>query len=159
MLSLLPVIKRLTPMPDWFTELWFRQVDGAAEYARLRVDNLPMPAAWVVRDSDKSQSAGERLDNVNPSFDVVIAIANARKHEPGETDEELLLYRRAVYRLLRGEILTPGQEPIKFHGGHVIEYTNEDLYWADRYSFGGLIDNFLPEPSAQFSDLNNTGGR
>jgi hypothetical protein len=158
MLSLTPVIKHLTPKPVWFEGLWFRKVDGAAEYARLRVEALPLPAAWVVRDADKSESAGERTDNVTPSFDVVIAIANGRQHEPGGTDDELLKYRRAVYKLLRGNAVLPDTEPVNFHGGRVIEYTDEDLYWADRYSFGGLIDNYLPDPTAQFLEVNNTGG-
>jgi hypothetical protein len=159
MISLTPVIKLLTVKPVGFEGLWFRKVDGAAEYARLRVDALPLPAAWVVRDADKSESAGERTDNMTPSFDVVIAIENVRMHEPGGTDDELLKYRRAVYKLLRGNTVVPDTLPIKFHGGHVIEYTDGDLYWADRYSFGGVIDNYLPAPTAQFVSLNNTGGK
>jgi len=159
MLSLKPVIQRLTTPPDWFSELWFRQVEGAAEFARLRVEDSPFPVAWVVRDSDKSQAAGERLDNVTPTFDVVIAIENVRMHEPGDTDELLLKYRWAVYRALRGNQVVPDTEPIKFHGGRVIEYTDGDLYWADRYSFGGVIDNYLPAPTAQFLEVNNLGGK
>lgn len=157
MISLKPVITLLTQKPIGFGILWFRDVNGAAEYARIRETALPLPAAWVVRDSDKSQAAGERLDNVTPTFDVVIAIENVRMHEPGDTDELLLKYRLAVYRALRGNQVVPDTEPVKFHGGRVIEYTDGDLYWADRYSFGGVIDNYLPDPTAQFASLNNTG--
>jgi hypothetical protein len=39
----------------------------------------------------------------------------------------------------------------------VIEYTDGDLYWADRYSFDAVITNYLPDPG-QFDSLNNTGG-
>jgi hypothetical protein len=159
MLSLMPVIKLLTPKPSSFSEFWFRHVAGAAEYAQIRPDGLPLPAAWVVRSADKGESIGEREDEITPSFDVVIAIENARTHEPGETDELLLKYRWAVYRALRGNQVVPDTDPVKFHGGRVIEYTDGDLYWADRYSFGGVIDNYLPDPSAQFLEVNNSGGK
>lgn len=158
MISLKPVITLLTNKPGTFDGVWFRRVAGAAEYAQIRPEALPLPAAWVVRSADKGQSIGERLDEITPSFDVVIAIENARTHEPGETDEQLLKYRWAVYRALRGNQVVPDTEPVKFHGGRVIEYTDGDLYWADRYSFGGVIDNYLPDPAAQFLEVNNTGG-
>lgn len=159
MISLKPVITLLTNKPALFNEAWFRQVAGAAEYAQIRPDALPLPAAWVVRSADKAESIGEREDEITPSFDVVIAIENARTHEPGDTDELLLKYRLAVYRALRGNQVVPDTEPVKFHGGRVIEYTDGDLYWADRYSFGGVIDNYLPNPAANFDSLNNTGGK
>lgn len=158
MLSLKPVIVLLTNKPVSFDGMWFRKVAGAAEYAQIRPDGLPLPAAWVVRSADKADSIGEREDEITPSFDVVIAIENVRTHEPGDTDELLLKYRWAVYRALRGNVVVPDTEPVKFHGGRVIEYTDGDLYWADRYSFGGVIDNYLPDPAAQFASLNNTGG-
>ncbi len=158
MISLKPVITLLTNKPNLFDGNWFRHVAGAAEYAQIRPDALPLPAAWVVRSADKAQSIGEREDEITPSFDVVIAIENVRTHEPGDTDELLLKYRWAVYRALRGNQVVPDTEPIKFHGGRVIEYTDGDLYWADRYSFGGVIDNYLPDPAAQFLEVKSTGG-
>lgn len=157
MISLKPIILMLTDKPVWFGGLWFRKVDGAAAYAKIRPDALPLPAAWVVRSADKGAPIGERLDSDEPEFDVVIAIENARGHEPGETDEQLLKYRQAVYRLLRGEEGAPDTRPIKWRGGRVIEYTEDDLYWADRYSFEGVINNYLPDP-AGFNSINRTGG-
>lgn len=156
--SLKPVIALLTPKPAGFVGMWFREVAGASRYAQIKPQNLPLPAAWVVRSADKSKTMGERLDMVSPVIDVVIAIENVREHEPGETDELLLAYRRAVYQQLRGWLITPDSEPVEWLGGRMIDYTDGDLYWADSYSFGALFDNYLPAPTAAFNDLTNTGG-
>lgn len=156
MISLTPLILHLEPKPIWFEGIWFRKVAGASAYAKIRPESLPLPAAWVVRDADKSKSAGEAADNTTPGFDVVVAIENAREHQPGETDDLLLKYRSAIYRSLRGKVIVPDTRPISFHGGRVIEYTDGDLYWADRYSFEGLITNYEPDPNP-FESLTNTG--
>ena len=157
MISLKPLILHLTPKPAGFDAHWFRKVAGAAEYASLRPEALPLPAAWVVRSADKSRHAGERADNLTLAFDVVIAIENARTHEAGDTDDLLLKYRLAVKTLLLGWEIMPDVRPINFEGGRVIEYTEGDLYWADRYSFDALITNYLPDPDP-FESLTNTGG-
>ncbi|MDD2722227.1 MAG: hypothetical protein PHH47_13065 [Gallionella sp.] len=157
MISLKPIIVMLSDKPVWFEGLWFRRVDGAAAYAQVRPEALPLPAAWVVRSADKGEPIGERLDRDVPEFDVVIAIENARSHVPGDTDEQLLKYRQAVYRLLRGEQGAPDTRPIEWRGGHVIEYTDGDLYWADRYSFEGLFNNYLSDQTP-FDQLIRTGG-
>lgn len=156
MISLKPLLDHLAPKPAGFDGLWFRQVAGAAEFARLRPESLPLPAAWIVRAADKVQHAGERTENVTLSFDVVIAIENARTHAQGETDDVLLKYRRAVKALLLGWEMAPDVRPLKFDGGQVLEYTDGDLYWRDRYSFSALITNYLPDPPA-FDRLNHTG--
>lgn len=156
MISLKPLISHLTPAPAGFGGMWFRQVAGAAEYASMRPEALPLPACWIVRNADKSRHAGERAEQVTLSFDVVIAIENARSHEPGDTDDLLLQYRLAVKNLLLGWEIAPDVRPLNFDGGRVIEYTDGDLYWADRYSFDALITNYLPDPS-QFESLTNTG--
>lgn len=158
MISLKPLIAHITNKPAGFEGLWFRKVDGAAEYARLRVEALPLPAAWVVRASDQSQSAGEHVDNLTPEFSVVIAIENVRTHAPGDTDDLLIKYRKAVYDLLRDWEIRPDVRPIKYHGGRVIEYTDGDLYWEDRYSFDELINNYLPDPAVNVGGLTQTGG-
>ena len=159
-LSLTPIISRLTDKPSTFNDLWFRKVAGASQYAQIRPENLPKPAAWVVRDADKVKTAGELEDLATPYFDVVIAIENKREHQPGETDDMLLAYRNAVYHLLRGWQVTPDMKPMKWQGGRIIEYTEGDMYWADRYSFEALITNYveLPDSMQNFSSLNNTGG-
>jgi hypothetical protein len=156
MISLKPLMQILKAKPDTFEALWFRKIGGAAEYAQIRPEALPLPAAWVVRNADKSTHAGERAENLTLSFDVVIAIENAREHEPGDTDELLLAYRRAVKNLLLGWEIEPDVRPINFDGGRVIEYTDGDLYWADRYSFDALVTNYLPDPT-NFIDLTRTG--
>jgi len=157
MISLTSVIQRLTPKPEGFTGLWFRQVAGAAEFAQVRPEALPLPACWVIRSADRSRHAGERLEHVTLSFDVVIAIENARSHAPGETDDKLLSYRLAVKGRLLGWEPQPGVRPVKFDGGRVLEVTDGDLYWADRYTFEALIDNYLPDPSP-FESIEHTGG-
>lgn len=156
MISLKPLIEHLTPKPAGFDGLWFRQVAGAAEYARLRPEALPLPACWIVRAADKVQHAGERAENVTLAFDVVIAIENARTHVQGDTDDELLKYRKAVKALLLGWEIEPDIKPIQFGGGQVLEYTDGDLYWRDRYEFEALITNYLPDPPA-FDRLNYVG--
>lgn len=156
MISLTPLIKHLTPKPDDFDRLWFRQVGGAAEFARIRPEALPLPAAWVVRAADRVRHAGERAEDMALAFDVVIAIANAREHAQGETDDMLLQYRQAVKTLLLGWEIEPDVRPIKFSGGQVLEYTDGDLYWRDRYGFDALITNYLPDPPV-YGGLNFTG--
>lgn len=156
MISLKPLIERLTAKPAGFDGFWFRQVAGAAEFAQIRPEALPLPAAWVVRAADKVQHAGERAEDVALAFDVVIAIENARTHEPGDTDDELLKYRLAVKALLLGWEIEPDVRPLKFSGGQVLEYTDGDLYWRDRYDFAALITNYLPDPPA-FDRLNRVG--
>ena len=158
MISLKPLIEHLEKKPSGFNGLWFRQVAGAAEFARIRVEDLPLPAAWIVRAADKVQHAGERAENVTLAFDVVIAIENARTHAQGETDDELLKYRQAVKSLLLGWEIEPGVTPIQFAGGQVLEYTKGDLYWRDRYTFDALITNYLPDP-APFDQLTHTGDK
>ena len=156
MISLKPLIAHLAHKPKIFSGIWFRQVGGAAEYARLRPEALPLPAAWIVRAADKVQDAGERAENVTLAFDVVIAIENVRKHAQGDIDDELLKYRLAVKTLLLGWEIEPNIKPIKFAGGQVLEYTDGDLYWRDRYTFEALITNYLPDPPA-FDRLNHVG--
>nr|WP_217445306.1 hypothetical protein [Burkholderia metallica] len=151
-----PLIRHLTPKPADFDRLWFRQVGGAAEYAQLRPDALPLPAAWIVRAADRVEHAGERAENVTLAFDVVIAIENVRVHTPGDTDDELLRYRLAVKTLLLGWEIQADVRPIKFAGGQVLEYTDGDLYWRDRYQFDALITNYLPDPPA-FDRINYVG--
>jgi len=146
MLSLKPLIDYLTPKPAGFEGLWFRQVAGAAEYARLRPEALPLPACWIVRAADKVSHAGERAEEVRLVFDVVIAITNARTHAQGDTDDELLRYRQAVKTLLLGWEIEPDVRPIQWDGGRVLEYTDGDQYWADRYAFDAVITNYLPDP-------------
>ncbi|WP_050469159.1 phage tail terminator protein [Herbaspirillum chlorophenolicum] len=158
MISLSPVIALLEPKPNGFSEIWFRDVKGAAEFAQVPPTALPLPACWIVRASDKVQHAGERAENVTLAFDAVIAIENVRVHKSrGETDDKLLKYRRAVYDLLLGYEIGDVR-PIKFAGGQVLQYTDGDIYWRDRYEFDALITNYLPDPPG-YGDLNYTGER
>jgi len=48
--------------------------------------------------------------------------------------------------------------PLQFAGGQVLEYTDGDLYWRDRYDFEALITNYLPDP-APFDQLTYTGDK
>lgn len=154
----MPLIAHLVQKPAGFDGVWFRQVAGAAEFARIRPEALPLPACWIVRAADKVRHAGERAENVTLAFDVVIAIENARTHAQGETDDVLLKYRQAVKALLLGWEIEPDVRPLKFAGGQVLEYTDGDLYWRDRYDFDALITNYLPAP-ASFDQLTYTGDK
>ena len=156
MISLTPLISRLTPKPDGFAPPWFRQVAGAAEFAQVRPDVLPLPACLIIRAADQVRHAGERAENLTLVFDVVIAVANARSHRPGDTDDALLQYRHAVKTLLLGWEIQHGVRPLKFAGGRTLEYTEGDLYWADRYQFEALITNYLPDPGT-FDQIIHTG--
>ena len=44
-------------------------------------------------------------------------------------------------------------KPLRFAGGQVLEYTDGDLYWRDRYTFAALITNYLPDPEPVFSEI------
>lgn len=156
MISLLPVIEALTPKPAGFEGLWFRNVDGAAEYARLKREALPKPAAWVVRAGERVKHAGERTEDVIFVFDVVMAIENARTRFSGEIDEQLLGFRMAVKGLLLGLQIPGASGPVQFDGGAVLEYAETDLFWRDRYVFEATINNYLPDPPA-FDGLFNSG--
>lgn len=156
MISLKPLITALEGKPDGFKLPWFRDVSGAAEFARNKPESVRLPVAYVVRAADKVGHAGERAEKVGLSFDIVIAIENVREHGNGETDDTLLAYRRAVKDKLLGWEIEPGVAPIKFMGGRVLEYTEGDLYWCDRYAFDALITNYLPDPVA-YTGLDRTG--
>jgi hypothetical protein len=156
MISLTPLIALLTPKPEGFPGLWFRRVAGAAEFAQARPEALPLPACWVIRAADRVRHAGERAENVTLVFDVVMAVENARAHQPNEADDRLLAYRRAVKTLLLGWEIEPNVRPLKFDGGRVLEVTDGDLYWADRYQFDALVTNYLPDPSP-FESVQHTG--
>ncbi|QSB03455.1 hypothetical protein JWZ98_11260 [Methylomonas sp. EFPC1] len=156
MISLTPLIAHLTPKPADFAQPWFRQVAGAAEFAQVRPEALPLPACWVIRAADKVSHAGERAENVTLGIDIVIAIENVRRHGPGETDDVLLQYRLAVKTLLLGWEIDTNVRPIQFSGGQVLEYTDGDIYWRDRYEFDALITNYLPDPGP-YDSLNYIG--
>lgn len=156
MISLTPIINLLTPKPAEFPGLWFRDVGSGGSFAQIRAESLPLPAAWVVRSADKSTHAGECAEDVRLGFDVVIAIENAREHYPGESDDILITYRKAVFKLLLGYTIDDDLKPLKFGGGQIIEYTASDIYWRDRYDFAALITNYLPDPSP-YDGLNFTG--
>lgn len=148
MISLQPIRALLAEKPAGFDKLWFRKVGGGSTFAKIMADALPLPAAWVVPAADKVRHAGERAEDVTLGFDVVIAIENAREHYPGETDDTLLAYRLAVKTLLLGWQVDPDVRPVKFAGGQIVEYTDADIYWRDRYTFDALITNYLPDPPA-----------
>jgi len=158
MISLKPLIELIKIAPPTFAmhREWFRMVGGAAEFAKINPDRLPLPAAWIVRAADKVKHAGERSELLTLSFDVVIAIENVREHGDGETDDVLLAYRRAVCAQLEGYPID-GTCPIRFAGGQVLEYTDGDLYWRDRYEFETIYTNYLPDPTPPFDSIVKTG--
>lgn len=147
MLSLTPIIKLLTPKPADFSGLWFRKVGGAAEYAQARAEALPLPMCWVVRFADPASPIGEAALDVSIAFDVVIAVENMRTRDAGETDDLLLRYRQAVQKLLLGASVPGAIKPINSKGGQMIDYTNQDLYYRDRYQLDAVITNYLPDPA------------
>ncbi|MGV3581905.1 MAG: phage tail terminator protein [Methylophilus sp.] len=146
------------PKPADFSAVWFREVAGAAEYAQVDPQKIPTPTAWLVRSAEKVKHAGVSAEDLIIGFDVVIAVNNARVHQPGETDDLLIKYRQEVKRLLLGWTPPNDVEPIKFNGGRVLRYSAGDLVWADQYSFGALITNYLPDPPL-FGSLNYTGDK
>ncbi|WP_300434795.1 hypothetical protein [Zoogloea sp.] len=156
MISLTPLVEHLRPQPAGFAHLWFRLVGQAADYAQLHVQELPLPACWVVRAADQVQRAGERAANGSFAFDVVIAIENVRMSDTRSTDDDLLDYRRAVLARLEGWEIEPNVRPIQWRGGKALEYTDGDIYWADRYTLDALVTNYLPDP-LPFGGLANTG--
>lgn len=159
MISLTPIIELLKPKPLDFEGFWFRDVQGVGAYVQVDANSVPTPTAWVVRSAEKSSHAGERAEIVTVSFDVIIAIDNARVHGIGDSDEQLLAYRLAIKTLLLGEQLGGALvEGVVYNGGRVLRYEKEDLVWADNYSFDALVTNYLPDPPA-FESAVYTGER
>ncbi|TPQ28948.1 hypothetical protein [Methylomonas koyamae] len=158
MISLTPVLEHLRTKPAAFPHAWFRDYGLAAEYAQIDLDRLPLPALWLVRGPDKADAADNegRAENIGLAFDAVIAIENIRTQRAGETDDVLLAYRHAVRKLLQGWDIETDVKPIRFKGGKPLEYTAQDIYWADRYEFSALITNYLPDPGA-YDSLVYTG--
>ncbi|WP_026600498.1 phage tail terminator protein [Methylomonas sp. 11b] len=158
MISLTPVLDHLRTKPSDFTHAWFRDFGMAAEFAQIDPKALPVPAIWLIRASDKSDSVDTegRAEDMDLAFDAVIAIENIRTQRAGETDDVLLDYRHAVRKALQGWEVAADVKPIKFKGGRVMEYTATDIYWADRYRFNALITNYLPDPGP-YDSLNYIG--
>lgn len=156
MISLTPLIRRLQARPAGFSGQWFRAVGGGGDYASIDPDGLPLPACWVVRASDKARPLGERVEEVTPMLDLVIAVENTRASRSGEADDELLRYRLAVKDLLLGWEIEPDVRPLRWTGGSILEYTKHDIYWRDRYEFSALVTNYLPDPPA-YGDLRHFG--
>lgn len=147
MLSLSPIIALLQPKPADFSGKWFRKVGGAAEYAQARKEALPLPMAWVIRYADPAKPAGDAAADVEILFDVVIAVENVRTRDTGETDDALLSYRLAVIARLLGKNMPGSIRPIIWLGGAMIDYTDSDLYYRDRYQLDALKTNYLPDPN------------
>lgn len=155
MLSLTPVIQRLGEAPIGRASLpaglpWFRQVEGAAAFARIsQLPQVPLPGCWVVRTADSSTPAGERRGLVRVAFDVVIGVTNHRVASAGDSDDVLLAYRRAVLAELQELTGLPGQmDPVERKSGSAIEYTEGDLWWRDQYECLVEMTNYLPDPPA-----------
>lgn len=159
MFSLTPIIELIKPKPLDFEGLWFRDVQGVSAYMNIDANSVPTPTAWLVRSPEKATHAGERAEIVTVSFDVIIAIANARVHVRGDGDDQLLAYRLAIKNLLLGERLGGALvNGFVYNGGHPLRYEKEDLVWADNYSFDALVTNYLLDPPA-FESAVYTGER
>lgn len=151
MISLAPVIARLRlarpQLPAGMP--WFRQVEGAAAFARLSaMTNVPLPGCWVVRTADPSTPAGERRSVTRVQFDVVIGVTNHRIASAGDSDDVLLAYRLAVLGELQELMLAGQTDSMERTAGAAIEYTEGDLWWRDTYMCPVETTNFLPDPPA-----------
>lgn len=162
MISLTPVIDRLRTASVGRAKLpaqlpWFRQVEGAAAFARVAsLPQVPLPGCWVVRAAEQSAPAGERRSVVTVAFDVVIGITNHRIASAGDSDDVLLAYRLAVLAELQELRDLPGLvDAIERKGGSVIEYAEGDLWWRDQYTCAVAVTNYLPDPPA-FDRITNT---
>lgn len=150
MISLSPVINLLSKKPDGFTDIWFRRVDGVAEGEQIKTEAMPMPACWLMRESEKSQHAGDMTELVTITFNVVIGIASHRQHKKqNEADETLLCYRHAVKSLLVGYCWPDTHaDPVNYTGGRLMSYSDGYMYWADTYTVRALVTNYMPDPIA-----------
>ena len=150
MISLSPVIDLLSKKPNGFADIWFRRVDGIAEGEQIKTEAMPMPACWLMRESEKSQHAGELTELVTVTFNVVIGIASHRQHKKqNEADEALLRYRQEVKSLLIGYSLPNADtDPIDYSGGRLMSYADGYMYWVDTYTVRALVTNYKPDPVA-----------
>ncbi len=154
MIDLSPVVALMSPKPAGFTGQWLRSVGSAAQFARLgERAMLPKPIAWVVRAADQVQHAGPREEHTTFVFDVVLSVSNVRGVL--DADGDLMALRRAVKNVLLGSRFYHPEidcevRAMQWSGGQVIEYTDVDLFWRDRYSFKALITHYLPDPTTPF---------
>lgn len=159
MISLTPIIAALKPRQVLPGRLpWFRQVEGAAAFARVaELPSVPLPGCWVIRTSDTSTPDGERASLVRVGFDVVVAITNHRIDSTGDSDDVLLSYRDAVLAVLQDFKAFPNvtlKERVARKSGQAIEYAAGDLWWRDAYEFTARVTNYLPDPPA-FEQIQN----
>lgn len=143
---------------DFVAGVWFRQVAGAAEYARVKLDAVPAPAAYVVRTADAAQTRGERLALDTVSFSVVLVIENTRTDRTASADETLLAYRNAVATKLMGWRPSEEADAVRYVGGALLELNENVIYWNDNYALPHELENWLPDPSLQFEALTQTSG-
>lgn len=165
MLSLKPLIQLLKNPPDGWSAArpWFREVGGMGEYGKLNIGgderlSVPAPAAFVIRSRETSKPMGERISDTGIHIDVPILIENARSHYAGETDDLLLAYRKGVCQLLEGWYLEPDMQPLRYVGGALMDVADGYVLWADRYQFGAVLTNYLPDPEDGFDGIQDTGG-
>jgi hypothetical protein len=151
--NLSPVRALLTQAPAGFDGFWFRQVAGAGEYARVKLDAIPAPAAYVVRTAEPAKPMGERLAQSTVKFSVVIVLENTRTDRTASTDDALLAYRDAVATKLLGWLPSPEAEPLRYVGGALLELTENVIYWNDHYELPHIVNNWLPDPAVQFETL------
>nr|DAI57572.1 MAG TPA: hypothetical protein [Caudoviricetes sp.] len=148
MISLAPIIDVLAAKPDGFDEIWFRRIDGVAEGEQIKTEAMPMPACWIMRESEKSDHAGSYAELVTVTFNVVIGVECHRQHrEPNAADEMMLRYRTAVKnRLLGFDWPDEHANKVNFSGGKLLAYGKGYLYWMDTYTVRALVTNYKPDP-------------
>lgn len=158
MISLEPIRQHVATKPQGFDGQWLRSVSGAASFARLgERKHIQGPQGWVIAAADQVQHLGAREEYTTFLFDVVLSVTTIHARSAAD-DDELIRYRRAIKNKLLGYVFFSPEidcqvEPIKWHGGAVVEYTDVDLFWRDRYSFRALITNYSPLPTGDFAGI------
>lgn len=146
MISIQPIIERVSKKPLDFEDIWFKGVGGTAAYASINPHKIPAPYCWLVNADNPAKPLGRLESEGILTFSAVVSVSNVRTHEAGDTDEMLLQYRNAIYKLLQGfktEHLSSG---LSWRGGRTLQNSNTELVYADKYQAPFVITNYLPDP-------------
>lgn len=160
MISLEPIRAYLAAKPQGFDGQWLRSVSGASSLAKLgERRGIQGPQSWIVAAQEQVQHLSAREELATFMFDVVLSVTTIHAKSAGD-DDELLRYRRAIKAMLLGfRFFSPevdgDVQALRWHGGQVVEYTDVDLLWRDRYSFSAVLSNYSPLPEVGFfEDIN-----
>lgn len=139
----------------------FRVIDGAASYAKLETTTPSFPCVYVVREDDHATQAGDHQIILKVNVAVMVGVSNQQSREGRHADADLFARRVLLFKALHGSSYNePTTDPstvraLKFLGGKPLQYTDQHLWWVDKYSFETPMDSFNTDPTLSDPTLNH----